>query len=134
MNASAHRLSNTILLVDDSPRIRPLVVEILADLDCTVLEAENAEQALDLATAEPGEIHLLITDITMPGKNGMELAALLRERYPRMQVLYMSGFTLPSAPAPGPGSQFIEKPLRPDALIQKVSEMLGPRLASGAAG
>lgn len=123
MNPSADRSGSTILLVDDSPRIRPLVAEILSDLNCIILEAENAEQALDLAHSHNGEIQLLITDITMPGKNGMELATLLRQQYPAMRVLYMSGYTLPSTPAPG--FQFIEKPFRPDVLVRKVQEILG---------
>ena len=63
----------TILLVDDSPRIRPLVLEILSDVNCSILEAENAEQALEVAESR-GPIDMLITDITMPGRNGMELA------------------------------------------------------------
>ncbi|MBS1874398.1 MAG: response regulator [Acidobacteria bacterium] len=120
MNQAAER---KILLVDDSPRIRPLVVEILSDLNCSILEAETAEQAMELAGSQTGDIHLLITDITMPGKNGLELATLLRERYPMMQVLYMSGYTLPSAPVQG--FQFIEKPFRPETLVKKVLEMLG---------
>jgi CheY-like chemotaxis protein len=122
MTSRADKPGRTILLVDDSPRIRPLVLEILSDVNCPILEAGDAEQALEVAESN-GPIDMLITDITMPGRNGMELARLLRQRYPGMLVLFMSGYTLPSAPAPG--FQFIEKPFRPDALVRKVLEMFG---------
>jgi DNA-binding NtrC family response regulator len=123
MNTDTGTSGRTILLVDDSPRIRPLVREILMDLECQILEADGSEQALELAAGHTGEIDVLITDITMPGRTGMELAALLSERYPRMKVLYMSGYTMPSGP--DPGCQFIEKPFRPDVLLGKIQDLLG---------
>lgn len=112
----------TILLVDDSHRIRPLVRAILGGLDCQIVEADSAEHALTLATAPEGRIDLLLTDITMPGMNGVELAHRLRERYPDLQVLYMSGYALPAI---GKDMHFIEKPFRPDALLEKVRELFG---------
>ena len=107
--------------MDDSPRIRPLVLEILSDVNCSVLEAETLSRLLEVAESH-GPIDMLITDITMPGRTRMELATLQRQRYPGMLVLFMSGYTLPSAPAPG--FQFIEKPFRPDAPVRKVLGML----------
>src|ERR1017187_7200228 len=86
--------SRTILLVDDSPRIRPLVREILRNLNCHILEASTAEEALKIAAACGDGLDPLLTDITMPGMNGLELAAELRQRYPDMRVLYMSGYSL----------------------------------------
>jgi CheY-like chemotaxis protein len=112
----------TILLVDDSSRIRPLVREILRDLQCRILEADGADQALELAAV--ANIDLLLTDITMPGMNGVELANTLRLRYPKMQVLYMSGYALPSLISKD--MHFIEKPFQPDALLRKVRAMFGP--------
>ena len=111
----------TILLVDDSHRIRPLVRAILADLDCQILEADGADQALELAAGPGTRIDLLLTDITMPGMSGVELAARLRLSFPNVQVLYMSGYALPSLITKE--MHFIEKPFRPDALLAKVREM-----------
>jgi CheY-like chemotaxis protein len=112
-----------ILLVDDSPRIRPLVREILRDLHCQILEAPTAEEALTIAATQGGNIDLLLTDIAMPGMSGLELATELRRSYPGLPVLYMSGYTLPAATSSG--MHFIEKPFRPDALVRKVREILG---------
>jgi CheY-like chemotaxis protein len=114
------QLARTILLVDDSHRIRPLVREILRDLNCRVLEADGATQALGIAGPDT-TIDLLLTDITMPGMNGVELADQLRRHYPHLQVLYMSGYALPSLVTSD--MHFIEKPFRPDALIKKVREI-----------
>jgi two-component system, cell cycle sensor histidine kinase and response regulator CckA len=114
--------SRTILLVDDSPRIRPLVREILRSLNCHILEASTAEEALEVAAACGAKLDLLLTDITMPGMNGLELAAQLRQQYPEMRVLYMSGYTL--SPMTNIDMHFIEKPFRPDALLNKVREVL----------
>ena len=111
----------TILLVDDSHRIRPLVRAILQDLDCQILEADGADQALELAAGPGTRIDLLLTDITMPGMNGVELADRLRQSYPQLQVLYMSGYALPSLITKG--MHFIEKPFRPEVLLARVREM-----------
>lgn len=114
--------ARTILLVEDSDRIRPLVREILKDLNCQILEAAAAEEALRAAATHSGDIDLLLTDIAMPGMSGLELATELRRHYPRLQVLYMSGYMLPSATSTG--MHFIEKPFRPDALVRKVRQIL----------
>jgi CheY-like chemotaxis protein len=111
-----------ILLVDDSAKIRPLIREILSSLNCRVLEAQNAEDALEVAGASGESIDLLLTDVAMPGMNGLQLAAELRRSLPHMNVLCMSGHLLPSAPADG--VHFIEKPFRADELIGKVQALL----------
>ncbi len=112
----------TILLVDDSPRIRPLVRAILSELKCQILEASTAERALEIAATSIEGIDLLLTDITMPGLSGLELGAQLQARRPALRVLYMSGYEVPATTGAGVG--FIEKPFRPDALLNKVREML----------
>lgn len=117
-------LSRTILLVDDSPRIRPLVREILRTLNCRILEASTAEEALQTADVSGSSPDLLLTDITMPGMNGLELATRLRCRFPAMRVLYMSGYSL--SPVTNLDAHFIEKPFRPDALLSKIREILPP--------
>lgn len=113
----------TILLVDDSQKIRPLVRAILSSLEnCDVLEAASAEDALEVASTLKSEIDLLLADISLPGKSGIALAEELRERDPGLKVLFMSGFSLPASTESG--DPCIEKPFRPDALLSKVSQIL----------
>jgi FixJ family two-component response regulator len=81
---------------------------------------------LDLARAA-GPIHLLLTDVVMPGMNGRELAARLGELMPQVPVLFTSGYTDGEIERRGllrPGSAFIQKPVTPDALVQAVRERL----------
>src|SRR5512138_2077165 len=85
----------SILLVDDSDRIRLLVRAILEDLQCDVLEAEDGEIALRVAAAAPVPIDLLITDFQMPGMSVLKLAEQLRQSAPGMKVLCMSGYGFP---------------------------------------
>jgi DNA-binding response OmpR family regulator len=113
---------NTILLVDDSPRILPLVRAILNELDCRIIEASTGDQALALAASQSSAIDLLLTDIAMPGISGIELAAQMRRHHPTLRVLFMSGYTLPSKSSNG--VHYIEKPFRPDALLSKVRAVL----------
>ena len=110
-----------MLLVDDSPMIRPLIREILRGSNWHIIEANGAEQALERASNHSGGLDLLVTDFTLPGKNGFELAAELSLRYPALKVLCMSGYALPPAETQGMG--FIEKPFRPDALLRKIQEI-----------
>lgn len=112
----------TILLVDDSSRIRPLVREILKELNCQILEAGSAEEAMEVAASQSGALDLLLTDIAMPGISGLELAAELRRNHPRLKVLFMSGHLLPSATSAD--TYFIEKPFRPDTLLTQVRALL----------
>lgn len=92
-----------------------------------VLEARNGAEALELAAAHAGPIHLLLTDMVMPGMRGHELAEQLCSSRPRMKVLYVSGYTDGSVAENGdlaPGSAFLEKPFSSDALARKVRQVL----------
>ena len=82
--------SRTLLVVDDEPLIRELETEILRRQGYTVLEAANAAEALRVAAATK-TIHLLVTDVWMPGINGLDLARQFREVYPKIPVLIVSG-------------------------------------------
>ncbi len=112
----------TILLVDDTPKIRPLVRGILSELECVILEAGSGETALETASTHSGRIDLLLTDLSMPGMNGLELASKLRQIRPGVKVLCMSGQMLPATPVED--VHFIEKPFLPDALLSKVQHLL----------
>jgi CheY-like chemotaxis protein len=87
------RGSETILLVEDAEAIRKLAAEFLSSHGFEVLSAGNAEEAVTIAAAHAGRIHLLVTDVIMPGQNGRVLAERLVARYPRIKVLYISGYT-----------------------------------------
>jgi DNA-binding response OmpR family regulator len=110
----------SILLVEDSQRIRALVCAILRSLAVPVVEADSGEAAL--ALAEERCFELLITDVALPGMSGLELARCLRQRYPDLPVLCMSGHTLPSEPSGD--VHFIEKPFRPDVFLSRVRGLM----------
>lgn len=112
----------TILLVDDSPRVRPLVRQILTDAGWNVLEAGGPEEALALLQGQETKIALLLTDIMMPGVSGVELADLAKASRPGIRVLCMSGFDVHESIHDG--VEFIAKPFHPNALVEKVREML----------
>jgi len=120
--------SATILLVEDEELVRGLVRNVLQIGGYALLEAENGDEALTLATAHPGPIHLLLTDVVMPGGTGGRVLAerLLAER-PELKVLYMSGYTDDAVMRHGVEHQethFIQKPFSPAALLQRVRETL----------
>ena len=112
----------TILLVDDSPRVRPLVRHILIEAGWAVLDVGLPEEALALLDSHQDHIALLLTDVMMPGMSGLELAALATVRRPEMKVLCMSGFDVYASTHPG--VEFIEKPFRPHELVAKVRQVL----------
>ncbi|HXJ78191.1 MAG TPA: ATP-binding protein [Candidatus Methylomirabilis sp.] len=116
----------TILLVEDALRVRDVVREILESSGYRVLEAQGAE-ALHVSAEHPGPIHLMVTDVVMPGMSGRELAQRLTLLRPDMQVLYMSGYTDDAIVRHGvldSGIAFIAKPFTPDALAAKVRAVL----------
>lgn len=85
--------TETILLVDDDAQVRRLTMTVLQRLGFHVLPAESGDLALEVAAAWQGNIDLLMTDVVMPGLNGKEVHAALRQRFPRLAVLYISGYT-----------------------------------------
>ena len=117
----------TILLVEDEAGIRALVRKILRRENYNVLEAGSAEEAMAMASAAPGRIDLLITDVMLPVASGRELAERIRETRPDLKVLYISGYTDDDAVRTGaipPGSRFLQKPFTLGALVTKVKESL----------
>lgn len=117
----------TILLVEDEAGIRALVRKILRRERYNVLEAGSAEEALSMATAAPGKIDLLLTDVTLPSASGRDLAEKIMETRHDLKVLYISGYTDDDAARSGaipPGSKFLQKPFTLGALVGKVKESL----------
>jgi two-component system, cell cycle sensor histidine kinase and response regulator CckA len=113
----------TILLVEDEESLRTLSKEVLQAKGYSVLEAANGATALDVASSHPGAIQLLVTDMIMPGMQGRELILRMRQQYPGIKVLCITGYSDPSAIA-GLGVGLLEKPFTPSTLVIKVAELL----------
>jgi len=119
--------SGTILVVEDDNRVRNLVKKILMTTGYQVLEAQNSESALEVSKGYKGTIHLMLTDVILPGINGLELAKMLEPQRPDMKVLYMTGYTDDSIAhygVPESGIDLLDKPFSPEALSGKVREVL----------
>jgi PAS domain S-box-containing protein len=121
--------SETILLVEDEDSVRQLVRETLESRGYRVLEAPNGDAALALAAAHPDPIHLIITDVVMPGLSGHELAQQLLAARPTLKVLYLSGYAQDAFATPAATEAqktFLQKPFTLQSLTRKVREILGP--------
>jgi len=117
----------TILLVEDEPAVRELTRMVLSEGGYSVIEALNPEDALRLSGDNGREIHLLLTDVVMPGMSGHDLAKRLTARYPNLRVLYMSGYAYNVFAEGGTLEEnvsFLQKPFTPKALTQRVRETL----------
>ena len=119
--------NETVLLVEDEESVRQLVRETLESRGYKVIEAENGEEALKISTTYTEPIHLLITDVVMPGISGRELAKQLSETHPPTRVLFLSGYTEDAIVHQGgfePGTAFLQKPFTLQNLSRKVREVL----------
>lgn len=113
--------------MEDAEGVRSLVARTLEARGYRVLQARSAEEALAAAAGHAGRIHLLLSDVVMPGLGGRELAAELARRRPGLAVLFMSGYPANAIAHQGalePGVDFIAKPFSLDALERKVAEVL----------
>lgn len=118
----------TILLTDDQAGVRAPLRRILEESGYRVIEAGGGEEALAVAGGLDGPIHLLLTDVVMPGMSGGELAKRLGESRPKMKVVFMSGFSPEAVATNGnllPGSSFLSKPFTASDLVDRVQETLG---------
>lgn len=123
----AQRGSETILLAEDSEALRDIAREYLQSLGYTVIEASSGEQALQRASELDGTIHLLLTDVIMPGISGRELADEILRKHPGVKILFTSGYTDDAIVRHGvleSGASFLQKPYRPRALARKIREVL----------
>ncbi|HYJ04406.1 MAG TPA: ATP-binding protein [Chthoniobacterales bacterium] len=119
--------SETILVVEDEEVVRQLICTVLADAGYEILEAESPEDALQLARERKQPVHLLVTDIVMPGMNGPALARALSEHQPSIKILYVSGYSDNDISAQGvidPGLVVLQKPFTQQSLSRKVRELL----------
>jgi len=124
--------SETILLVEDQEEVRRMMVRALENSGYQVLEAHSGNDALDRARHREGPIHLMLSDIVMPGMNGPELARRIASERPEMRTLFMSGHALDVVEKHGVDF-YVEKPVKIDALARRVREVLDapPKKAMG---
>jgi nitrogen-specific signal transduction histidine kinase/CheY-like chemotaxis protein len=116
----------TILLVEDDPMIRTLVGQTLELQNYKVLLADDGWEAAKEARKYDGQIDLLFTDVVMPGLGGAELALAVRELYPEIKVLFMSGYSRSQVTEEGvpPDAALLEKPFTPDKVVSMVRDLL----------
>jgi two-component system cell cycle sensor histidine kinase/response regulator CckA len=126
--------AETVLLAEDEAAVRAVARQSLERHGYTVLEAPNGEAALDLAQRYSGRIHVLLTDVVMPGMSGRALALRLTAARPTLRTIYMSGYTDDAITRHGvleAGVTYVQKPFSPDALVRRVREVLDQEDARG---
>ncbi len=119
--------SETVLVVEDQEEVRKLTKRVLEARGYTVLAARNGAEALEIVAQHVNQIHLMITDVVMPGMNGREVARLACARRSDLKVLYVSGYTGEAVLQHRllePGVAFLQKPFTPDVLARKTREVL----------
>ncbi|MBQ0824746.1 response regulator [Microvirga terrae] len=113
-----------VLLVEDEPLVRLTQVDILREAEFWVVEAQDADEAFELLKTRP-DISVVLTDVDMPGSiDGFEFARLVRQGWPEVGVLVISGKT---APEPGdlpPNATFLHKPIMPDDLVAALTQAM----------
>jgi two-component system, cell cycle sensor histidine kinase and response regulator CckA len=118
----------TVLVVDDEEAVRRLAVRMLTWTGFQAIEARHGREALAAIEQHSGPVHLVLTDIKMPGMNGRELGRQVEARWPGKPILYMSGFA--SEVFQGgllePDAPFLAKPFSQDDLAAKVRSLLEP--------
>jgi len=115
-----------VLLVEDQKSVRDLVCIALEGYGYQVVKAANGEEALRLAAAMPKPVNVLVTDVVMPRLTGPVVAERLRDRWPGLKVLFMSGYTERVKPVflNLPGTLFIQKPFLPTELAAQLRRLL----------
>jgi CheY-like chemotaxis protein len=126
--------AETVLLVEDEPALRDLIKVALTGSGFTVLAAPGPADALTLSRRHTGPLHLLLTDVIMPGMDGPALAKQMQKERPDIKVLFMSGYAtnfIMHDGAVDPGTNFLEKPFHPRTLLSRVREVLDSGSRSG---
>jgi PAS domain S-box-containing protein len=121
------RGTETILLVEDDEQVRELARNILINCGYTVLAAESPAAVIRHCENHAGPIHVLLTDVVMPGMGGRQIADQVKPRRPGIKVLYMSGYTTNAIVHHGvldAGTHFLQKPFTPASLAAKIREVL----------
>ncbi|MBV4518667.1 PAS domain-containing protein [Pseudomonas sp. SWRI74] len=117
----------TVVLVEDDPAVRMLVLNLLKELGYHAHEAEDAKSALPLLESDM-RVDLLVTDVGLPGMNGRQLAEIARQHRPTLKVLFMTGYAQMAAERQGfleQGMDMVAKPFSIDLLANKIRTMIG---------
>jgi CheY-like chemotaxis protein len=122
--AAEARGQETVLVAEDEPMVREIVAGILRGLGYVVIEAGDGVEAL-AAAADAPPVALLVTDVVMPRMDGRQLAERLRERWPGLRILFVSGYTDGAlGDADDPATAFLPKPFMSDELADAVRGLL----------
>jgi two-component system, cell cycle sensor histidine kinase and response regulator CckA len=108
------------LVVDDEPSVRRYVSAILEREHFEILEAEDGARALQVVNQLGGGLDLIVSDIQMPNMDGVSFAQAVKDSFPEMPVILVSGYA-----EAGSGFEFVEKPFSPGALLKAVRNVLG---------
>ena len=119
------RGNSTILLADDEALLRELGQTILSQAGYTVVTVHRRDQLRVLLAPESTPIDLVVTDVAMPEFSGQEVAALVRARWPKVRVIYASGYPIDEITGIEGDAAFLQKPFTPSELMAIVREMLG---------
>jgi CheY-like chemotaxis protein len=132
--AGKARAGETILVVEDEPAVRALLQRALGRAGFNVLAAADARAARELSKSQKGRIHLLLTDVVMPGEGGRALADDLTAERPDLKVIYMSGYTddvIARQRVRDPGVAFLQKPFTADQVSSRIRDVLDGKDGSG---
>jgi CheY-like chemotaxis protein len=125
MAGSPNRSLPVVLIVEDEPLVRLLAVEVVEDAGFVSLEAGDADEAIALLESRP-DIALLFTDIDMPGSmDGLKLAHAVRDRWPPVKILVVSGHARPWQADLPSNSRFVGKPYRAAAMVEELRSLVG---------
>ena len=125
--AQAAAGTETILVVEDEPEVRQIATRALRDCGYRVMEAADAREALARFGESSGRVHLLMTDVVMPGMTGVDLSRQLLSLDAQLKTIYVSGYADSMLLRQGemvPGAGFLQKPYRPSELAAKVRQIL----------
>jgi two-component system, response regulator PdtaR len=113
-----------VLVVEDEHLVRVLQVDVLRDAEFWAVEAQDADEAFKVLKERP-EVRVVVTDVDMPGSiDGFEFARLVRQGWPEIGLLVISGKTSPQAGDLPEGAVFVQKPVRPQALVREIYSLL----------
>jgi len=126
----ADRASGLILLVEDNDEVAEVTTRMLEGLGYSVIRVSSSDQALSYLE-QSGDVDLLLSDIVMPGsRNGVDLARIVRERYPALPILLSSGYSALARDAADEGLLILSKPYRMAVLERFVRAALDPERRS----
>jgi len=126
--------SATVLIVDDNSDLRILLQRALERHGFSVLAAANGEKALRLSEQHEGAIEILVSDILLPGLNGIELSKRIRAAHPETKVLFITGSGDQIPELSELGTNILEKPFLPSELLRKVADVLSQGKAATSTG